>query len=69
MTGQREHALTIVVPVYRGADTLDALIAELAPLTQGFRTPRGRSARVTEVVLVRRGGGGGGGEGGGGRRG
>lgn len=30
MTGAREHLLSVVVPVYRGADTLDALVAELA---------------------------------------
>ena len=48
----REHALSVVVPVYRGATTLDALVAELAPMVQPFRTPEGRSARVTEVVLV-----------------
>ena len=52
MTGSREHALSIVVPVYRGADTLDALVAELAPLTTAFSTPQGRTARVTEVLLV-----------------
>jgi undecaprenyl-phosphate 4-deoxy-4-formamido-L-arabinose transferase len=46
------HTLSVVVPVYRGADTLDALMAELAPLTQQFRTPHGRAARVAEVVLV-----------------
>ena len=52
MTWSREHALSIVVPVYRGADTLDALVAELAPLTTVFATPQGRAARVTEVLLV-----------------
>jgi polyisoprenyl-phosphate glycosyltransferase len=52
MTGSQQHLLSIVVPVYRGADTLDALVAELAPLTTPFCTPRGRTARVTEVLLV-----------------
>ncbi|MBB3044920.1 glycosyltransferase [Nocardioides soli] len=52
MIGSREHALSVVVPVYRGADTLDALVAELAPLTTAFRTPAGRTARVAEVLLV-----------------
>ena len=52
MRWSREHELSIVVPVYRGADTLDALVAELAPLTRPFATPNGRTARVTEVLLV-----------------
>lgn len=52
MTGPRQHTLSVVVPVYRGAQTLDALVAELAPLTTPFRTPEGRTARVEEVLLV-----------------
>lgn len=52
MNGSREHALSVVVPVYRGADTLDGLVAELEPLTTSFRTPAGRTARVAEVLLV-----------------
>ena len=52
MTSTHEHALSVVVPVYRGADTLDALVAELAPLTKRFRTPQGRRARIAEVILV-----------------
>jgi glycosyltransferase involved in cell wall biosynthesis len=47
-----EHTLSVVVPVYRGADTLDALVAELETLTTPFRTPQGRTARVAEVLLV-----------------
>ena len=38
--------------MYRGAATLPALIAEIAPLAKGFTTPAGRSARVSEVLLV-----------------
>jgi polyisoprenyl-phosphate glycosyltransferase len=52
VTGPRPHSLSVVVPVYRGAETLDALVAELAPLTSPFRTPDGRPARVDEVLLV-----------------
>jgi polyisoprenyl-phosphate glycosyltransferase len=48
----RVHTIAIVVPVYRGADTLAALLDELAPLTGPFRTPDGRSAKVDEVLLV-----------------
>jgi glycosyltransferase involved in cell wall biosynthesis len=47
-----EHTISVVVPVYRGAATLDALIAELAPLVTSFRTPAGHSARVDEVLLI-----------------
>ncbi|MCW2845568.1 MAG: glycosyltransferase [Nocardioides sp.] len=52
MRDAREHSLSIVVPVYRGATTLDALVGEVAALTERFRTPAGHLARVTEVVLV-----------------
>jgi polyisoprenyl-phosphate glycosyltransferase len=48
----REHTLSVVIPVYRGAATLDALIAELAPLVAPFRTPAGHPVRVDEVLLV-----------------
>lgn len=47
-----EHVISVVVPVYRGEDTLDALVDELAPLTKGARTPAGRAIRVAEVLLV-----------------
>lgn len=46
------HAISVVVPVYRGADTLPALVAEIQPLAEGFTTPGGRAARVGEVILV-----------------
>jgi glycosyltransferase involved in cell wall biosynthesis len=49
---ERQHSLSVVVPVYRGAETLDGMIAELAPLVEAFRTPAGHHARVCEVVLV-----------------
>lgn len=46
------HAVSVVVPVYRGALTLPALIEEIVPLVEGFTTPEGRAARVSEVLLV-----------------
>jgi len=46
------HTISIVVPVYRGEATLDALIAEIKPLTEGCSTPNGVAMRVAEVVLV-----------------
>jgi polyisoprenyl-phosphate glycosyltransferase len=47
-----EHTISIVVPVYRGEHTLDALLDEITPLTKGCRTPQGRLMRVAEVILV-----------------
>jgi undecaprenyl-phosphate 4-deoxy-4-formamido-L-arabinose transferase len=45
-------SVSIVIPVYRGARTLEALVAEIEPLTQQQRTPAGRGFRVGEVFLV-----------------
>ncbi|MCU1490064.1 MAG: putative mannosyltransferase [Acidimicrobiaceae bacterium] len=50
--GESEHRISIVVPVYRGEATLDALVEELAPLTEGWSSPDGRRMRVTEILLV-----------------
>jgi glycosyltransferase involved in cell wall biosynthesis len=47
-----EHTISIVVPVYRGEHTLDALIEELRPLTKVFSSPAGHSMRVAEILLV-----------------
>ncbi|MCW2793099.1 MAG: glycosyltransferase [Nocardioides sp.] len=52
MSAAREHTLSVVVPVYRGATTLDELVREIAALVAPFHTPDGHLARVTEVVLV-----------------
>jgi undecaprenyl-phosphate 4-deoxy-4-formamido-L-arabinose transferase len=46
------QTISIVVPVYRGELTLDALIAEIAPFTKPSRSPGGVLMQVTEVVLV-----------------
>jgi undecaprenyl-phosphate 4-deoxy-4-formamido-L-arabinose transferase len=51
-----EHTISVVVPVYRGEHTLDALVEEIAPLTKGCQTPEGRAMRVAEVLLVNDGG-------------
>ncbi|HWL01041.1 MAG TPA: glycosyltransferase [Microbacteriaceae bacterium] len=48
----RVHALSVVVPVYRGAATLDALVRDLLPFATGGRTPGGRAFRLTEIILV-----------------
>ncbi|MBN9186695.1 MAG: glycosyltransferase [Microbacterium sp.] len=46
------HRISVVIPVYQGERTLRAVIAEVAPLTEGFVTALGVHARVDEVVLA-----------------
>ncbi|MGL4743175.1 MAG: glycosyltransferase [Dermatophilaceae bacterium] len=46
------HLVSVVVPVYQGARTLPALVAELAASVTERTTPAGRRYRVAEVVLV-----------------
>jgi undecaprenyl-phosphate 4-deoxy-4-formamido-L-arabinose transferase len=47
-----ERDVAIVVPVYQGERTLEALVAEVAPLTRPTATPEGRVFRVSEMLLV-----------------
>jgi len=53
-TQEREtlHEVSVVVPVYQGEHTLEALVLEIAPLTLSQRTLGGRSFRVVELLLV-----------------
>jgi undecaprenyl-phosphate 4-deoxy-4-formamido-L-arabinose transferase len=44
--------LSVVIPVYRGAKTLEAVVAELEPLVAPQKTPAGRAFRLAEVLLV-----------------
>ena len=46
------HEIAVVVPVYQGERTLDALVEELRPLTACLQTPAGHLFEVVEVVLV-----------------
>lgn len=46
------HEISIVVPVYQGEYTLQALATEVAPLTVSQKTPGGRGFRVVELLLV-----------------
>ncbi|MFM2721331.1 glycosyltransferase [Microbacterium mcarthurae (nom. nud.)] len=46
------HGITIVIPVYQAERTLRGVLDEIVPLTEGFVTPGGRSARVTEVITA-----------------
>ncbi|GAB3280403.1 glycosyltransferase [Microbacterium lacusdiani] len=52
MTEPYVHRISVVIPVYQGERTLPGVVGELRPLTQGFRTPGGRLARVEEVLLA-----------------
>jgi len=44
--------VSVVIPVYAGAQTIAAVVAELEPLVLGAVTPDGRPFRVIEAVLV-----------------
>jgi len=46
------HTVSIVVPVYQGAETLDALLADISPLLNRSVTPGGTPFLVNEVLLV-----------------
>ncbi|MCW2298639.1 MULTISPECIES: glycosyltransferase [Rhodococcus] len=46
------HRISVVVPVYQGEHTLNALIDEILPLTKTQTTPGGRLLVVEEVLLV-----------------
>lgn len=46
------HEISLVVPVYQGERTLQALAEEVAPLTIRQKTPGGRAFRVVELLLV-----------------
>lgn len=46
------HRISVVVPVYQGAQTLRALIDEILPWTTPRFTPAGRPMLVEEVLLV-----------------
>lgn len=47
-----ELRISVVIPVYRGADSLPALIGELLQFAQGGLTPSGVPYRVCEILLV-----------------
>ncbi|MEU1999051.1 glycosyltransferase [Nocardia gamkensis] len=48
----RPHRVSVVVPVYRGEDTIAGLVAELHDLTRPAETPGGTTFAVTEIILV-----------------
>lgn len=52
MTTDRVHSVSVVIPVYRGEETLPALLAEILTLTSEQTTAGGATFRVSEVLLV-----------------
>jgi undecaprenyl-phosphate 4-deoxy-4-formamido-L-arabinose transferase len=52
----REHLISVVIPVYAGADHLADVVEELAAYTETATSPGGHEHRVTEVLLVHDGG-------------
>jgi undecaprenyl-phosphate 4-deoxy-4-formamido-L-arabinose transferase len=51
-TRDATHTVAVVVPVYRGEETLPALLEEVDPLTTTHVSAAGYPFRVSEVVLV-----------------
>jgi polyisoprenyl-phosphate glycosyltransferase len=51
LTRNLADTVSVVVPVYRGAETLPGLVAEIEAVRQ-MRTPEGRRAVLAEVILV-----------------
>lgn len=52
LAGTKPLSVSVVIPVYRGEDTLPLLIEELATLHKAQITPAGRPFQVSEVLLV-----------------
>lgn len=50
--GRGPLSVSVVIPVYRGEQTLPALLEELTALHEPQVTPQGRAFRVSEVLLV-----------------
>jgi undecaprenyl-phosphate 4-deoxy-4-formamido-L-arabinose transferase len=46
------HTVAVVIPVYRGEHTLEAVVKELLPQTATLATPAGHRYCIDEVVLV-----------------
>ncbi|MBF6127583.1 glycosyltransferase [Nocardia brasiliensis] len=48
----RSHGISVVVPIYRGEDTVGGLVAELHELTRPSTTAGGVTFQVDEIILV-----------------
>lgn len=46
------HTVSVVIPVYRGAETLPDVVGEIVDLAEPFVTTDGHQGRVTEILLV-----------------
>lgn len=46
------HTISVVIPVYRGEATLRAFVTQILQRGDGFITPAGHHARVSEILLV-----------------
>ncbi|WP_218147547.1 glycosyltransferase [Massilia yuzhufengensis] len=49
---QDEVRVSVVIPTYRGADTLPQLVEELSPFCTSGTTPGGLAYRISEIILV-----------------
>jgi glycosyltransferase involved in cell wall biosynthesis len=47
-----EHTISVVIPVYRGEQTLTGVVEELVEYTKPHLTGGGRCYRISEVILV-----------------
>ena len=52
MDNRHVHRISLVIPIYRGAKSLPALIGEVAPFTHHQITPKGNSFIISEILLV-----------------
>ncbi|MFD4441926.1 glycosyltransferase [Nocardia sp. NPDC058519] len=50
--GPRPHRVSVVVPIYRGEETISGLVGELHKLSRPTETPGGVTFVVDEIVLV-----------------
>ncbi|WP_330254038.1 glycosyltransferase [Nocardia sp. NBC_00565] len=50
--GDHAHTISVVVPIYRGEDTIEPLVAELNTLTVPTTTPGGAVFEIAEIILV-----------------
>lgn len=52
MDNRSTHRVSLVIPVYRGEQTLPTLVEEIAPLIHQQTTPNGHCFVICEVLLV-----------------
>ena len=52
MRSSRVHDISVVIPVYAGASTLNSVIDELLPYAQDCVSPDGNKYRISEIILV-----------------